>query len=395
MTLVLKNLREHALTWVIACAVAACGGSEIEKATRLVLVTDTDIEEMVSVVYRVEPPSGVPKEARGDIEPGRPAFVVLEKSDSASGGPYKVHVTGLDGAGGVVLERDAEMSFVTGKTLAVPLHLVESCLNKMCGVEQSCGPAGCADKVLGADDMSDWTGDPPTLEPGGPPDGGSDPDGSPGGDGSVPDGGGGSCTTDTHCVGGALALCEDGRVVDTMDCPGGAALCTVGSCVEGMGCTVAPLDDGSTCADGAICHDGDCVTGTLCTTNNCSPSCDSGACTLDCGEVVRCNPSCSTGSTCDVECRGTDRCNVSCETSATCTIDCGASATVCNPNCKAGSSCDITCAPGQACTGAVCGAGADCVLRCGDAVSACDFADCQDGITNCDGNVVVCGRSCP
>jgi hypothetical protein len=338
-----KSWQLYALTWVMVALVAACG-EEISPATRLVLVTDTDIAAIDRVEFDVMAPApdGRRKLATGAVSPGKPAWVVMDKSADAQDGPYLVTVHGLDtGVDEPVITRQVAVSFVAGKTLAVPLHLSAACLVTTCGSTESCGPGGvCEPKTVPMGEMREWNGVPPTLPPGDLPDGGGPHDGGGDGDGGDGDGDG------------------DGDA--------------------GSDAMVPPADAG------------------LCSGESCDTSCDDSetGCMLDCGTTAMCSPQCGSSSSCAVNCRDSNLCDVDCDANATCTIDCATSSD-CRPTCAAGSTCDIQCPEGERCDRAECRVGARCILRC--AGTDCEFKTCAgpNGQMGCN-DTVVCGfESCP
>jgi hypothetical protein len=397
MRRVQTNLRRHALTWVMACVVAACG-ADSSSATRLVLVTDTNIAGVVTVTYSVVAPGGKREQhTTGAVRPGHPAFVVMEKSASASLGPYQVHVEGLKAGGGFALSRDAAVSFVAGKTLAVPLHLLMSCID-LCEKTESCGPQGCVSKTAPAATVP-WTGSPPTL-PAGDGDGDGDADGGTGSDGGDGDGdgdtdGGTSCSN-RSCVNGQEPVCNDqGEMIGMLACTASGP-CTAGACVDKMGCVTQPANDDAPCGSGSnaelTCQDGVCGKGFACT-QNCSPVCDDGVsdCELDCGLAANCNAQCPASAQCNVHCRNAASCDLNC--AGNCTVACDTS-TDCHPICLSGSTCEIICPAGAACDQTVCRDGAHCVLHCVDN-QTCKFKMCQGNTpTDCGDGRIVCGRDC-
>lgn len=335
-----KSWQVYALTWVVTTAVAACGEESLP-ATRLVLVTDTDIVAIDRVEFDVMAPApdGRRQEASGAVSPGKPAWVVMDKSADAEDGPYLVTVRGLDGsAPEPLLTRQVAVSFVAGKTLTVPLHLSAACLTKTCGSTESCGPGGvCEPKTIPMGEMREWTGVPPTLQSGGMPDAGNPTDG--GGDGDAGGDGDGDAGSDAMVPDGDAGLCS-GSACDTT-------------------CDVSET-----------------------------------GCMLDCGTTAMCAPECGDSSSCSVDCRDSSRCDVDCGADATCTIDCGTSSD-CRPTCAAGSTCDIQCPEGERCDRAECRAGAQCILRCAD--GDCQFKTCAgpNGQMGCS-DTVVCGfEACP
>jgi hypothetical protein len=95
-----------------------------------------------------------------------------------------------------------------------------------------------------------------------------------------------------------------------------------------------------------------------------------------------------------LSCSGPNNCHFSCAGSSTC------SASADNANagvvdCSAGASCQLKCGNNLSdnCT-LNCNGGA-CLIDCGTSGGNCNLSGCSGGVTNCPGNVKVCGRACP
>jgi len=405
--------RSRSSRWLgsaFACALLVASlGACVQPAaeTRLVLVVDTDMPELNQAEFTVTSPADVMQRALGALRPGDPAYLVMERGAGASAGPYRVLVRGL-ADGRERISRRATLSFVNGKTLSAALHLARACVEKKCEGGQVCALGACRAEELGPDELTPWTGEPPTLSgkgrDAGTPRDESDHhatdrdasvrDASTTPDGSIPE----TCAEGAaRCSGDRLILCESGRVTGTMPCPSLGA-CTRGTCKEGVGCSVIDADEGASCGNDVTCSMGVCGGGSACT-GNCSPACDPGvaACELDCSDASNCDPSCPSGVTCDVLCDGASNCNATC--AGTCEITCG-DVSNCNVSCQAGSDCDIDCTGDANCKDIDCAAGASCILRCGDSSGSgsggnCELDACPGGAQSCANNVYVCQAPCP
>jgi hypothetical protein len=78
-------------------------------------------------------------------------------------GPFRVTVEGRR-AGSRVIERVAEVSFVRGKSLVLPLHLVSACREQRCDDGESCGERGCESSQIDSDQLAPWEGEKPRLD---------------------------------------------------------------------------------------------------------------------------------------------------------------------------------------------------------------------------------------
>jgi len=120
--------------------------SETVARTEILLVVDSDLgvpEQLDRIEVHVQGPSGPPQDAsavlgaEGDALPRSVGLI----HEGGPLGPLHATVQGML-AGQVVLTREARLTFLAGKTLVLPLHLVARCLDVVCE-EQTCGELGC------------------------------------------------------------------------------------------------------------------------------------------------------------------------------------------------------------------------------------------------------------
>jgi hypothetical protein len=295
----------------LACALGGLScASEIEPRTQLMLVADTDIEALDTIEFTIEGPNGQTRKAQSAVTAdGQPRYLGLFHEGGPLG-PFDVSATGFAGDT-VVIDRHARVSFVRGKTLVVPLHLVESCREAPpCKqADYVCTENGCRDSRLDSASLKGWSGSPPSLNDAagdaggsnggsdggsnGTPDGGSNgtPDGGSngtpdGGSNGTPDGGSNG-TPDGGSNGspdGGPMLC-DGSVVDYQTDPNNCRtcgnVCMLGASVEQAtpacrngACTFACIEGFGHC-DSNLSNG--CETNLMTTTSRC------GSCTNNCG----------------------------------------------------------------------------------------------------------------
>lgn len=293
--------------------------SDVRRATRLVLVSDTDIRELDRVRFDITPPAGDPRDAEARVSPGAPAWLVMERGENASSGPYEILVTGRDDDGlRAAVTRTATVSFEEGKTLVVPLHL-----------EAACGSA-CPPVTQG--ELVPWTGSPPTLSSTSV-DAGSD---EPGHDAAASDDAGGTNGSDAggmngsdagpdgsaacipnSCRNGELVVCTDGVMTGTMPCPSAAGVCEESVCRDGEGCVVEPAN-GKSCGTGLTCADGVCA----CSTAHCICTARDGSCERTCRPGSQCDLTCPNNTECVFHCGGAESCVARCGNNASCVLYC-------------------------------------------------------------------------
>lgn len=152
---------KHALFGLLT--LMACESKTIAR-TQIMLVVDSDLtipDELDEVLIEVDGPSGKQRQAVADLEedPFPRSLALVHERGPLS--PLTVTVSGLvDGQ--FVLERRASLSFVPGRTLVLPMHLVRECWETDCG-EQTCTEQGCADVEVDPGSLDEWSGSEPTL----------------------------------------------------------------------------------------------------------------------------------------------------------------------------------------------------------------------------------------
>jgi hypothetical protein len=148
--------------WVLV-AVIALGCTRAR--TEILVVTDTDYavpDEIDEMRIVVEAPDGSTSEATADFGGGDPAppRTLGLVHEGGRLGPFHVRATGRL-RGTTVITREAEVSFVSGRTLVLRLDLLSRCEGVTCGAGESCGEDGCAS--IEVDDLEEWNGQIPGL----------------------------------------------------------------------------------------------------------------------------------------------------------------------------------------------------------------------------------------
>lgn len=205
---------------------AACAADE-RPLTQLILVADTDVNNVDTIQFEVSGPGGSDKELAQAMHSAMtgPAFVSIVRDDGVLG-PLTVIARGLRGTN-IAIERTQRVSFVAKQTRVVLLHLFASCLRApRCPAEQACDGTGCISQDLSEAQLSSWTGTPPRLT-----------GASGGSDGGVSDAG-------VNDAGGAVFReCGPAGTVDIQSnndhcgkceskCNGGGKTCIAGACVK-------------------------------------------------------------------------------------------------------------------------------------------------------------------
>lgn len=145
---------------LLALMLLACSEPKTVARTQLMLVADTDITDLETVEFSVDGPDREPSLASATPRADHAPLTLAVVREQGPLGPVYVAALGYRG-GEVVVARKAEVAFVEGKTLVVPLHLVASCENSGCAADQTCTETGCAPVVVNA--LDGWRGAPPTL----------------------------------------------------------------------------------------------------------------------------------------------------------------------------------------------------------------------------------------
>lgn len=183
--------------------------------------------------------------------------------------------------------------------------------------------------------------------------------------GAVTSNDGGACISDEPCA--ATAVCNAGDCVpnSTIDCSFLNDACNTASCTAGIGCEIAPSNEGGVCSDGLYCTAldhcaaGDCIPGDPI---QCTPAGEECQISL-CDESTNlCTPqNAGNGSGCDDD--------NSCTTAETCTGGACGGGTPANP----GAQCDDhdACTVGTTCGAGVCGAPTSTIATCTSGDGCC------------------------
>jgi hypothetical protein len=211
----------RALAFVASVSLLGACAADERPLTQLILVADTDVNNVDTIQFDVRGPGGADKElaqAAHNTTTG-PAFVSLVRDDGVLG-PLTVVARGLRGTN-VLIERTQHVSFVAKQTRVVLLHLFASCLKApRCTAEQACDGSGCIGQDLTEAQLLTWTGTPPRLN------GTSTPN-----DGGVSDAG----NAMLHECGAAGSVDIQSNVSHCGACDNkcsGGRVCTAGTCVK-------------------------------------------------------------------------------------------------------------------------------------------------------------------
>jgi len=413
-----------ALASALLCA--ASSGCSADKLTQIVVVVESDLSvpgQIDAVSVEATGPGTAPVMASGALSGAGaiplPRYVTLVHRGGPLG-PVDVRAAGLL-AGSEVVDREARVFFVQGRTMVLRLALLDACVGVRCrGGDRTCAAEGCRDVMIDPAELAEWTG---TI--------GSDAGTEVGTDGCRPEpescnGIDDDCdgmtdedfdlrTHPEHCgacdtactVGGpmATAACIDGScgltcdsgfgdcnamatdgcetdLYDVASCGDCSTMCadparycevtgTTATCVESCGASL--IRCGSTCADPSrnLRHCGRCDN--ACAPDNARGACISGSCTV---------------ASCD---RGFGDCNRmpddGCEASLGTSRNCASCGDACRPGeacvdgmctdaCPASCQCTGHCTADRPCT---CDAGCPCTFSCG--------MDCE---VTCDGTGASC-----
>jgi hypothetical protein len=153
-----------ALLWSLwACA------EDPAPATELIVVVDSDLlvpSELDEINLQARGPGDrmqFASAALGADQAALPRTLALRHLGGALG-PIVVEIEGRH-AGESVVARAAQVSFIAGRSLVLPLHLARSCLTLRCDGDEACTEGGCQDVVIDASRLEGWTGDRPVLRP--------------------------------------------------------------------------------------------------------------------------------------------------------------------------------------------------------------------------------------
>ena len=191
--------------WAVGCE------QQAESVTELVVVVDSDLSvpsELDQIRVRATSPDGDTQESSAALGEGQtplPRSLVLRHAGGALG-PFAVEVAGRRGSA-TVLERVAQVTFVRGSSLVLPLHLVSACRQLECEDGESCGERGCESVVVDSDQLAPWQGEKPTLDAEVEPPGDA---GTPGSDAAVEDAGSRDGGTDAAAADARVDASDDG-----------------------------------------------------------------------------------------------------------------------------------------------------------------------------------------
>lgn len=149
---------------ILALLGAACAPEEPPARTQILLVVDSDLSfpsELDEIEMEVEGPLARTQSAVARLaESPLPRSLGLVRSEGPLG-PLSIRVIGrVDGDS--VVERRATLSFVEGRTLVLPMHLVRACIARSCGTE-TCSERGCIDAAVDPQTLASWSGSEPML----------------------------------------------------------------------------------------------------------------------------------------------------------------------------------------------------------------------------------------
>jgi len=148
------------LAFLICCGLAGCSGERVVPNTELVLVADTDIDELDRIEFTIRAGTRS-RMASGSIREGSPASLAILRDDGPLG-PVTVAARGFSGEN-LFIERRAVVSFVPNQTLVVELHLLASCASTDCAEGETCTERGCEAEEIPRADLTAWTGKLPRL----------------------------------------------------------------------------------------------------------------------------------------------------------------------------------------------------------------------------------------
>jgi hypothetical protein len=134
----------------------------VRPRTELILLADTDIGELTHVEFEVRGEGHATELRRAPVRDDGAALSVGLVYTTGSLGPITASARGYAGDEPLV-SRQAVVSFVEGRTLVVPLHLVRDCVGVACGATQSCTEEGCAPSELPGSSLAEWPSLPPDI----------------------------------------------------------------------------------------------------------------------------------------------------------------------------------------------------------------------------------------
>lgn len=151
----------------IILAVFGFSCSNMTNRTEIIVVVDTELEipsQLTAIRVEVMSPAEIDQQTSTESlsTEDLPATVGLSHAGGPLG-PYEIQVIGRSGAA-VVIERVAQVSFISGRTAVVELPLLASCVGVLCGTDETCGFGGCRPVAIDPSEYSDWSGTPPAFD---------------------------------------------------------------------------------------------------------------------------------------------------------------------------------------------------------------------------------------
>jgi hypothetical protein len=157
---------KRTLRLALACALLACAQDDAPR-TELMLVVDSDLTvpaQLDEITISAEGPGALHHEANaalGSRELPLPRSLALVHEQGELG-PIAILVEGKL-AGKTIVQREAEVSFVRGHTLVLPMHLVRACRGVTCESGETCSERGCESVDIDESELDAWTGEKPML----------------------------------------------------------------------------------------------------------------------------------------------------------------------------------------------------------------------------------------
>jgi hypothetical protein len=156
------RLRHSAAALALGGLVSCSADPALRPRTELVLLADTDIAELTHVEFEVRGDGHATELRRAPVRDDGAALSVGLVYTTGALGPITASARGFVGDEQLVA-REAVVSFVEGRTLVVPLHLLRDCVGVACGASQSCTEEGCAPRELPGSSLAEWPSLPPDI----------------------------------------------------------------------------------------------------------------------------------------------------------------------------------------------------------------------------------------
>lgn len=145
---------------LMALSMTACSASHATR-TEVMVVIDSNLQvpsELDAIEIEAFSPKGTKRDAKSSLEEASdlPGTVGLLHPGGALG-TFHVVVHGKLGDK-LVLTREADFSFVKGKTLTLAMNLLRSCVDVTCPAGETCGERGCTPQRVPTAELSPWNG---------------------------------------------------------------------------------------------------------------------------------------------------------------------------------------------------------------------------------------------